>query len=81
MNFPTTLPPAVAAWFVEMHTKATPGKGDTKITFQVEAAYYTVWISRDGGIYDAAAMSVKPLAPAPNQVAALTYPPLQNEAA
>ena len=51
MDFEEDLPPAVAAWFVELHSRASPDDGDTVIRFQIELAHYTVTIQRDGQIY------------------------------
>lgn len=47
-DFETELPPPVAAWFVEMHLKATPGDTSlpTVIKFQVEGTQYKVIIQR-----------------------------------
>lgn len=71
MDFETDLPPAVKAWFVQMHQQATPAAGDTQILFQVEAAYYTVTIHRDDRMYQAARAfkPPEPIAPGTEAVA------------
>ncbi len=51
MNFEEDLPPPVAAWFVELHSRASAGVGDTVVRFRIEDAHYTVTINRQDKAY------------------------------